>query len=380
MLFGIWYLTSSTSRTSNITDTTATKPDQETAAADNSSRQQTSDTMFTLNYWIQYYTTLPFTLLYNYIVRHKTFNAGLNKLRWIAKTGSYLDVRENLGEKDLKTLLDLLKGKEFPEISNEEFTPKARWVIKSENLTKDSPILFFIHGGGFTLKAQKSQIRSTMKTWRALNNNKNDLSILLIDYQTAPESKFPTPIEECFYIYHKLTEQDGFKNIIIMGDSCGANLSSLVLYQIKHQLPNFLKLNVKPSAAILLSPWVDLAAPKNGSFIKNEQFDYISHECVKYWASLYSNNTEDPLVSPLKLQNWENVLPEKVFYQYGQGEVLLDMIEQFKEKLGIDDKDVFIEPNGTHIHQFVNYSKYSQENFEKTPFCTNLVNFLKTVV
>ncbi|CAM9017569.1 hypothetical protein WICANDRAFT_77283 [Wickerhamomyces anomalus NRRL Y-366-8] len=334
--------------------------------------------MFTLNYWIQYYTTLPFTLLYNFVVRNKTFNYGLNKLRWIAKTGSYLDVRQNLNEKELKDILALLKKNEFPEISNEEYTSKARWIIKSKNLTKDSPILFFIHGGGFTLKAQKSQIRSTIKTYRALHNE--DLSILLIDYQVAPESRFPTPIEEVFYVYHKLTEQDGYKNIIIMGDSAGANLASLVLYQVQNKLENFLKLKVKPNAAVLLSPWVDLAAEKKGSFIKNEQFDYISYEAVRYWGSLYTSEPENPLASPLKLAKWEGALPNKVFYQYGDGEVLLDMIEAFKDKIGVQSKDVHIEPNGTHIHQFVNYSKYSQEKFETTPFCNNLVAFLKTVV
>lgn len=333
---------------------------------------------FTLNYWIQYYTTLPFTLVYNYVFRNKTFVYGLNKLRWIAKTGSYIDVRKNLNEKDLVDVLSGLKENEFNEISNEEYTPKSRWIIKSKNLTKDSPILFFIHGGGFTLKAQKSQIRSTIKSYRALNNR--DLSILLVDYQVAPESKFPTPIEEAFYVYHKLTEQDGFTNIIIMGDSAGANLASLVLYQIKNKIPNFLQLAVKPKAAVLISPWVDLAAEKKGSFITNEQYDYISYEAVEYWSSLYTSDKTNPLASPLRLNDWEGALPEKVFYHYGDGEVLLDMILAFREKLGVSEKDVFIEPNGTHIHHFVNYSKYSQEKFETTPFCKNFVAFLKTVV
>ncbi|CCH40882.1 Meiotically up-regulated protein [Wickerhamomyces ciferrii] len=332
-------------------------------------------------FWLKQWTQLPLVLAYNYVFRNKTFNSAMNKLRWMAKSGEVSDFKALINDRDGGAVLDELKTKKgFHEVSNEQYSSRSRWVVKSKNLNKDSPILFFVHGGGFTLKPQKGQLMAVLKTYRALKNE--DLSILVVDYHVTPETQFPTPIDETFTVYHKLTEQDGFKNIIIMGDSCGANLASLVLYQSYHNsLNQFLKLSIRPNAALLMSPWVELDAKKTGSFLEKEQFDYISFESVDSWSKLYSeNDRSNPLVSPLYLENWDGVLPEKHFYHYGDGEVLTDQIVKFKNKLGVKDENVSIEPNGCHIPPFIQFPKLSQEEFEKTKWCKDTVAFLKTVV
>jgi monoterpene epsilon-lactone hydrolase len=72
-------------------------------------------------------------------------------------------------------------------------------------------------------------------------------------YRLAPEHAFPCAIDDSVQCYQWLLAQ-GIKasNIILAGDSAGADLVMATALQIKDKnLP-------KPAGLVLLSPWVDL--------------------------------------------------------------------------------------------------------------------------
>ncbi len=319
----------------------------------------------------------PLHLLFKLITDYENFNFKTQTIKWARSNASLQDARTLINDRSLEELLNDEKQK-FSEISNEEFTSNSRWIFKADDLNKDSPIILFIHGGGFNLRTLEGHILGLVKTFRALKNPK--ISILGLDYQTTPESKFPTQIEQLLYVYHKLTDQDGFKNVLLLGDSAGGNIELILLYQLKNQLPNLLKIQTKPKGAAFLSPWVDLRIEKKGSVITNEPYDYLSYERLKILSDSYTDDvTANPLTSPASLTDWEGTLPEHVFYNYGAHEILADSIVDFAQKVGIDDKDTYIEPDGVHVHPYYEYAILPQEEFEQTPFCKNFINLLKAM-
>ena len=55
---------------------------------------------------------------------------------------------------------------------------------------------------------------------------RTQMQVLHIDYPLAPESAYPEPLEALFDVYNLLLDQGiQTKDIILSGDSCGANLA-----------------------------------------------------------------------------------------------------------------------------------------------------------
>lgn len=331
--------------------------------------------MLSLKFSLKLLFVFPFNLLYNFFFDYKNFNLKKLQIKWSSLNAPLSDIRKVTNDRSLKDLLNESKV-QFPEISNEEFTPNSRWIIKAKNLDKKSPIIFFIHGGGFNLRTLYLHISGLMKMVKALKDP--NISILGIDYEPTPECKFPVQLEQCLYVYHKLADQEGYENIILLGDSAGGNIELGLLYQIKHQLPNFLKIHTKPKAALIFSPFVVLHPERTGSYITNASFDYVAHQRILNIAQEYVDDVSaNPLSSPSTLNDWEGVFPKYLFYHYGEREIMLDSLVEFAEQARIDSNDIYIEPKGVHVHQYFAYGGYSQEDYEKTPFCKNFVKFMK---
>ena len=87
---------------------------------------------------------------------------------------------------------------------------------------------------------------------------------IYLDYHTAPEYKYPTQLYEAIDLWYDLTKNQGYRpeNIIIGGDSCGANLLLAMMLKLRDDGEKL------PLGAFCISAWADMTG-NSGSFYSN---------------------------------------------------------------------------------------------------------------
>lgn len=270
-------------------------------------------------------------------------------------------------------------------------TGSANWLVEAVDRKASDPVLVYFHGGGYALSAMKEHIRFLAKLYRGIGSDR--LSILVHDYTLAPDGEYPTQLREAYSIYQQLVLVDGCKNIILGGDSAGGNLALVLMCHLHHGNSLLADMDenvstkatelVRPIASILISPWVDLAAKKEGTYASNEHSDYVTYETDMYMSVLYCSNIEialSPWVSPVYSEPkfWEGVLPKKLMITCGGGETALDRIVTWAEIAGVREK-LYIEPNGIHVSAIFDFEKYKKSHYNVgaakiLDFCKDAVN------
>jgi acetyl esterase/lipase len=166
----------------------------------------------------------------------------------------------------------------------------GEWISPA-NAPKDKAILYF-HGGGFRIGSVASHRDLIAQIAVA-----SGCRVLAINYRLAPEYRFPAALDDALAAYDWMPGQ-GFEpaNIAFAGDSAGGNLAlaaMLALRERQHPLP---------AAAVLMSPWTDLAAT-GASYVSRAEADPIHQRpMILALAKNYlggEGDPRDPLVSPL---------------------------------------------------------------------------------
>ncbi|KAK0254405.1 hypothetical protein LTR91_002756 [Friedmanniomyces endolithicus] len=200
--------------------------------------------------------------------------------------------------------------------------------------------IVFLHGGGFNLAASSGHLE-----W--LWDLKNDLaqqasiSVVIPSYTLAPEGQYPLQLRQAAEVLQWLVEKQGKSpgNIILAGDSAGANLSVAVLSHLLHPHPDVpaIKLLEPLAAAVLISPWTRFVSDDE-SVTRNASSDMVTVPAAKRWSSNYLGPAElDFYNQPADAdEQWFSGLDRKVkdmFVYAGGGEILIDSIELFVQKL-----------------------------------------------
>lgn len=129
--------------------------------------------------------------------------------------------------------------------------------------SKTDKVILLIHGGGFKVPLIDAYRKSAEKFSKMFNG----ATVVNVDYRTFPEYQLPTQMKDVAAAYLKLLEE-GVKpeNIVVIGDSAGANLaitSSLWLRDSGYPLPGHI---------VCFSLWAD-ATSSGDSRIKNAYTD-----------------------------------------------------------------------------------------------------------
>ena len=187
----------------------------------------------------------------------------------------------------------------------------AEWVVPAT--AREPSVLLYLHGGGYCI--------GSINTHRGMVSHiamAGEIKALLIDYRLAPESPFPAAVEDSTAAYKWLLSQGvAAGDIIIAGDSAGGGLTVSTLVSLKDKgIP-------LPAAAVMISPWVDLAITGDSVISKADIDPMVTKEGLIEMAGAYTGDTDlrTPLASPL-YADLKGLPPMLV--HVGTAEILLD--------------------------------------------------------
>jgi acetyl esterase/lipase len=216
----------------------------------------------------------------------------------------------------------------------------GEWISPAD-APQHKAILYF-HGGGFRIGSVTSHRDLIAQIAVA-----SGCRVLAINYRLAPEHRFPAALDDALAGYDWMLRK-GLKsaNIAFAGDSAGGNLAlaaMLALRESKRPLP---------AAAVLMSPWTDLAAT-GASYVSRAEADPIHQRpMILALAKNYlggQGDPCDPLVSPLYADLTD--LPP-LLIQVGDRETVLDDSVMLADKARAAGVEVDLQVWDGMIHVF----------------------------
>jgi acetyl esterase/lipase len=109
--------------------------------------------------------------------------------------------------------------------------------IEPEGLKDSPPVIFYIHGGGWVC----GSFHTHEKLVRELAARTKSV-VLFPDYSLSPEARYPTAIEQCYFILSNLEEIAGylrwnlsFDTLTVAGDGAGGNMAAAMAILAKQR-------------------------------------------------------------------------------------------------------------------------------------------------
>lgn len=147
------------------------------------------------------------------------------------------------------------------------------------------PTCLYLHGGGYVTCSP-----TTHRLLVARLAVTAQLRCYALDYRLAPEHPYPAALEDVCDAVSELVERGvARESLWLAGDSAGGGLcvASMLRWRAS-EIP-------MPRGAMLLSPWLDLAA--TGASIKqNAAYDYLPEQILHSFADCYRGDA--PVTSP----------------------------------------------------------------------------------
>ncbi len=225
-------------------------------------------------------------------------------------------------------------------------------------------IIFYIHGAGWVF----GSFHTHEKLVRELSARTASL-VVFPEYSRSPEAKYPTAIEQCYFILSHIEEIIGkwfsFFNcpaLTVAGDSVGGNMAiAMVLMSLMRHGPDIHKL-------LLYYP-VTNACFDTPSYRQFAVDYYLYREGMKWFWRQYTTSAEERnqiTASPLRAgRDCLKCFPQTMIIN-GQADVLRSEGEAFGEKLRCAGVDVTaVQIQGT-IHDFVMLNALNQTNACRT--------------
>ncbi|KAF2264859.1 alpha/beta-hydrolase [Lojkania enalia] len=261
------------------------------------------------------------------------------------------------------TYLKFAKDNGFaPESSTLPSGTLAHWL---GNKNAKNVILYY-HGGGFVVPLSPGHLMFLTELKDTLITQGTDTAILILAYDLAPESKYPTQLRQAVEALKYLVESEGRgpSTITLGGDSAGGNLALGVLSHLAHPHPEIppLHLPSKLHGALLVSPWCSFNT-HTPAYIENAEKDMFDARPLKRWSSAFLGSDSpfagdfynEPVLAPASW--WEKVadVVGEVLIWGGGNEILLDGIKEFAKRFqkGFGGKggnvSIVITPEACHV-------------------------------
>jgi acetyl esterase/lipase len=199
--------------------------------------------------------------------------------------------------------------------------------------------VLYVHGGGYAIGSLNTHRKLVGDLVRAIGGR-----ALAVDYRLAPEHRHPAAVDDATAAYRWLLTQGADpQSIVIMGDSAGGGLTAATLLALRDAGDPL------PSAAVMMSPWLDLACSGESMTTKAPDDPMIDPAALHEWAHMYhgGNDLTAPLVSPL-YGDLSDLPP--LLIQAGTAEILLDDSVRFAERAKAAGVDVTLDVWDDMIH------------------------------
>ena len=212
------------------------------------------------------------------------------------------------------------------------------------------PILLYFHGGAFfsgDLESHDEIVRPIAM--------ESGYKVISVDYRLAPEHPFPAALQDCYHVTKWVAEHkeelkwDG-ENLAVAGDSAGGNLAAAVSLLAREQREFTI------TKQVLYYPSLDLDFDINRypSLIENRKGNGLETDALPEYNSFYLSggaNPTNPLVSPIKEENLEN-LPSALVIT-AEHDPLRDEGELFAQNLNNSGVEVKMKRYKGAIHGFL---------------------------
>lgn len=182
------------------------------------------------------------------------------------------------------------------------------YIFKPQNLTKNSPVVIYFHGGAFILPWTNLSV-----TYATRLANSFNAVVVAVDYRVAPEHPFPTANNDCYatllWTIENIAKWGGNPSqIIVAGESAGATLATTVAIKAKKEHLSNIKYQ-------LLDCPVTYVPLKTESY-KNLKRGYFLEESEMLYAleSFLPNKADytNPLAMPFYADSLSNLPPAYV--------------------------------------------------------------------
>ena len=224
---------------------------------------------------------------------------------------------------------------------------KGEWVRAPGVTDAKQPVLFYLHGGGFTAGTAVAYRGLTARLSAAAG-----MKLMAVDYRLAPENPYPAALEDCLAAYRWLIGPGGAapSRVALGGDSAGGNLVVAMLLRLRDE-----KLPL-PAACVCLSAIFDHAHTGASVTERATRDPMILPESLRRCSAAYlgAADARTPHASPLYADL--HGLPP-LLLQMGSEEMLRDDSVRLAAKAKAAGVDVVLEewPDMIHVwHLFAN--------------------------
>ena len=229
-------------------------------------------------------------------------------------------------------------------------------------------IFLFFHGGGWVSGNTDAYTNSCTTL-----ADETGLCVLSVDYCLAPENPFPAAPEECYAVAKSLFEHiSDFglekEDIILIGDSAGANLCAVVSLMARDRG------EFSVARQILLYPCTASYHGDDSKYRSVGEFgtDYVlTSKKIRDYTELYLTKPEDhenPYFAPLLVESLQN--QPKTLVLTAECDPLRDEGEAYAARLSDDGNDVTLYRIPDSIHGFFNMPII----FDQTRLCFEKIN------
>ncbi len=174
-------------------------------------------------------------------------------------------------------------------------------------------VILYFHGGAYAIGTARLSSGLTAELAR-----RTGATAISVDYSLAPESPFPTAVNEAVTAYQALLDQGTDPtDIVFAGESAGAGLAIATAVALKDAgLP-------QPAGIYAASPWADMSLSGQSAITKADDDPSVTVAGLRTRATDYLGTTDptNPLASPV-FADLSGLAP--LLLQAGGNEVLLD--------------------------------------------------------
>ncbi|KAL4804723.1 alpha/beta hydrolase fold protein [Aspergillus unguis] len=249
----------------------------------------------------------------------------------------------------------------FESVRREEFS--GYWFCRgiAENIVqpRDADIvLLHAHGGGYVAVHPSVCAPEWAFLAEVLQKHGITTAIFSLDYTLAPRGVFPKQRDEIAAAYDWINKDMGVdvSKIVVVGDSAGGHLIMSLLVRLHEMQQQNLNTNgdaidLRPKAAVLISPWVNLytSHPRTLELYWEERLhkgsldsycEMLLRDASPEAAQIYGNFAVGRDVRG----SWTDILPPRTLVTAGSDElVFIYDIEDFVKQARADGADVALD-------------------------------------